>query len=251
MIAFNEVIGSTSYFKEVCQKAVGILRYCGLTDAVNLRTALNKANAKILSDISKLTADLRLSADIIVKEQESELFPVLSDILTAVQTKTSVFDNCANIMNSAKRRVDAAVNDKLNIPSGSAIVDYRSEINKLSNEAEFRDAKTLYNILGTVNLISSAETEMSKNIETIEAIYPKFAYRHYNILMAAKLKITDKKGEQKQIRTMLDACDIGTDIVKYKNMRRREEINAYLNKDMDLIINDIRDMYIKIQNGSD
>ena len=72
-----------------------------------------KLEAEILSELSSLTAKMRLTADIISKEQEEELFPLLSDILKKIQSHNSASSQCYKLAGAANKRAEDTIKHRV------------------------------------------------------------------------------------------------------------------------------------------
>ena len=242
MITFSDAVTVAPYFRDVCKKSVGLLRFCSITNIVNIKSSCNGMRAEILANISQLSAKLKLFTDIIIKEQEQELFPVLESVLSKIASQNTLSDKCIKAASPIKSRVESAVRRKISTEdSGIIIDDYKAEIKRYSKEALFRDAEYAYDIFNTIFSSVPEQVELPKETAHLKNLAVRFTAKHYNTALDLKNDVENLIAKYNEFITILDACDVALELNSLYN--DNEKLMVFLDSDMEKIILTIKNIY--------
>ena len=247
MITFNDASSLSPHFRDVCKKSIGLLRFCSPVNIVSLKTSSVDLRAEILANISNLTAKLKMYTDIIIKEQEQELFPLFNSILSGITKANTPAIKCENAMSLAKSRIESAVRQRISTEdSGIIISDYKSEIKNYLNEPMFRDAEAAYDIFDMIISMNTDQSVLSETVNRLKNSSVRFTSKHYNIALRIKSLIEDFLLKYENIVAIEDACDMALEIGKtYKN--DPNALATFLDKNMYDITGEIREIYKKLK----
>lgn len=245
MITFTDASNTTPYFRNVCKKSAGLLRYCSAINIVTLKSSINNLRAEILSNISALSAEFKLCADIMIKEQESELYPLLEDITNAVSKTDTVAINCLNAISLAKNRVESAMRKKISSEdSGITITDYKGEVKKYSGESVFRDAEPIFDMFDTISGLNMEQNSIMTKIKQLQNTAERFTAKHYNVALKFKASIEDLIFKYTELVAISDACGVAAEIgSQYKD--NHDALMLLLDDNIEVVINTIKNIYVE------
>ena len=249
MISYNDALLKSAYFSDICVSSASILRYYQVGEIIKMLDNARRLEAEMLSELSSLTAEMRLSADIVTKEQEEELFPLLSDILKKIRSSASAASQCYKVAGAANTRAEAIIKDRVNVSESSAIGDYVSAASPYQKEPMIRDAIGAIKISEKLNAFCSSRNGVSEDIIKLESIKPKFMYRHYNILLKIKKAMDTKLSLIDEISSIIDACTVSVAVVNSLGGHNKTVINNFLNNDISTIIDNMSRIYISSLKG--
>lgn len=204
--------------------------------------------AETLSELSSLTADMRLSADIITKEQEEELFPLLSDILKKIKSSTSAASQCYKVAGAANQRAEVMIRNRVNAENG-IIENYEATATPYKAEPMIRDAVNAIKMSERLSQLCSSQTKISEDIIKLESIRPKFMCRHYNILIKIKKDMDTKLSLVNEIFAVIDACNLSIAVINSLGGHNKTAINSFLNGSFSSIIDNMSSIYVSSMKG--
>ena len=248
MITYNGALLKDTYFTKICQKAAAILRYYQMAEIISMSKDAARLEAELLSELSSLTADLRLSADIMIKEQEEELFPLLSDILKKIKASSSV-KRCHKTATAANLRAESVIRDKINVTDKNMIIDYADAAARYKNDPSIRDAIEVIGVFNELGSLCLKQDKLSADMSKLNAVKPKFLSRHYNIMLRMKQAIDEKIVLVKDAGVLIDALSVACAVIDSFGVYSKTKVNDFLNTDMANIIDNMSSIYISSIKG--
>ena len=248
MITYSDALLKNTYFTKICQKSAAILRYYQMAEIIKISKNATRLEAELLSELSSLTADLRLSADIMIKEQEEELFPLFSDILKKIKTSTSA-QQCHKTATAAGLRAESVIKNKINISDKNILIDYTDVADRYKSDPLIRDAIEAMDVLNGLGEVCLEQNKLSDDILKLNTIKPKFLSRHYNIMLRIKQAIDKKLSLIEDAEIMIDTINMALAVIDSFDTYSKDKVNSFLNKDMANIIDDMSVIYISSIKG--
>lgn len=249
MISYDDALLKSAYFSDVCVNAASILRYYQVAEVIKMLNNAKRLEAETLSELSSLSAKMRLSADIIIKEQEEELFPLLADILKKIQSSSSAASQCYKLANAANLRAEKTIKTRVNAVGEEAIEDYKATATPYKDEPVMRDAVNAIKLAEKFNAFCSSQNEISKDIVKLESIKPKFMYRHYNVLLKIKQDMESKLSLLKEISTVIDSCSLTIAVINSFEKYNKQAVSDFLNNPLSAVIDNMSHIYMASLKG--
>ena len=249
MISYNDALLKNVYFCNICRDSASILRYYQAAEIMKMLNNAKKLEAEILSELSSLTAKMRLTADIISKEQEEELFPLLSDILKKIQSHNSASSQCYKLAGAANKRAEDTIKHRVGAVDGGIIEDYSATASPYKKEPVMRDAIGMVNLSKKLSLLCSSQQEVSKDIIRLESIRPKFMYRHYNILLKIKKEMENRLSLFNEVTAIVDSCNMAIVTINSLGGYNKQSVNAFLDNAESVIVDNMSRIYISSLKG--
>lgn len=249
MISYNDALLKNVYFFDICRNAASILRYYQAAEITKMLNNSKRLEAETLSELSSLSAKMRLTADIIAKEQEEELFPLLSDILKKIQSYNSAASQCYKLASAANKRAETTIRNRVGAVDVGIIEDYSATASPYKKEPVMRDAIGIINLSKRLNSLCSSQQEVSKDVVKLESVKPKFMNRHYNILLKIKKEMENKLSLLNEISTIIDSCNMAIIVVNSLGGYNKQSVNIFLDNTESVVVDNMSRIYISSLKG--